>query len=150
MRIYFSLLLGTGRSIGRTRIKLFLSNLICNVYICLYHICIIPRILVINNQKYQYLIIYAWKRQVICNFIFEYSGSNHNWSVFISMGIKLLHVWYDVFTPHNQIPQAKSYSWISPPSSITLFWVAGLHLSLIHIWRCRRRLRCRSRWSPYH
>ena len=22
-------------------------------------------------------------------------------------------------------------------------------LSLIHIWRCRRRLRCRSRWSPY-
>ena len=25
-----------------------------------------------------------------------------------------------------------------------------LTLSLIHIWRCRRRLRCRSRWSPYH
>ena len=25
-----------------------------------------------------------------------------------------------------------------------------LYLSLIHIWRCRRRLRCRSRWSPYH
>ena len=23
-------------------------------------------------------------------------------------------------------------------------------LTLIHIWRCRRRLRCRSRWSPYH
>ena len=23
-------------------------------------------------------------------------------------------------------------------------------LSLIHISRCRRRLRCRSRWSPYH
>ena len=23
-------------------------------------------------------------------------------------------------------------------------------LSLIHICRCRRRLRCRSRWSPYH
>ena len=24
------------------------------------------------------------------------------------------------------------------------------YLSLIHICRCRRRLRCRSRWSPYH
>ena len=24
------------------------------------------------------------------------------------------------------------------------------HLSLIHIWRCRRLLTCRSRWSPYH
>ena len=27
---------------------------------------------------------------------------------------------------------------------------SGEELSLIHIWRCRRRLRCRSRWSPYH
>ena len=25
-----------------------------------------------------------------------------------------------------------------------------LSLSLIHIWRCRRIERCRSRWSPYH
>ena len=25
-----------------------------------------------------------------------------------------------------------------------------LNLSLIHIWRCRRIERCRSRWSPYH
>ena len=24
------------------------------------------------------------------------------------------------------------------------------YLSLIHIWRCRRIRRCRSRWSPYH
>ena len=24
------------------------------------------------------------------------------------------------------------------------------HLSLIHIWRCRRYSLCRSRWSPYH
>ena len=26
----------------------------------------------------------------------------------------------------------------------------GYCLSLIHIWRCRRIERCRSRWSPYH
>ena len=25
-----------------------------------------------------------------------------------------------------------------------------VYLSLIHIWRCRRLLTCRSRWSPYH
>ena len=25
-----------------------------------------------------------------------------------------------------------------------------IFLSLIHIWRCRRIERCRSRWSPYH
>ena len=28
--------------------------------------------------------------------------------------------------------------------------VACVLLSLIHIWRCRRIERCRSRWSPYH
>ena len=27
---------------------------------------------------------------------------------------------------------------------------SGISLSLIHIWRCRRIERCRSRWSPYH
>ena len=29
-----------------------------------------------------------------------------------------------------------------------LWTITGL--SLIHIWRCRRIERCRSRWSPYH
>ena len=31
-------------------------------------------------------------------------------------------------------------------------WMSAIlvHLSLIHIWRCRRIERCRSRWSPYH
>ena len=28
--------------------------------------------------------------------------------------------------------------------------LTSLTLSLIHIWRCRRLLTCRSRWSPYH
>ena len=31
------------------------------------------------------------------------------------------------------------------PWQMDLLW-----LSLIHIWRCRRLLTCRSRWSPYH
>ena len=35
-------------------------------------------------------------------------------------------------------------------SSETESLLLELNLSLIHIWRCRRRLRCRSRWSPYH
>ena len=29
-------------------------------------------------------------------------------------------------------------------------WSGSNNLSLIHIWRCRRIERCRSRWSPYH
>ena len=42
--------------------------------------------------------------------------------------------------PHDYISWANQFtnkSWLNS-------------LSLIHIWRCRRRLRCRSRWSPYH
>ena len=33
-----------------------------------------------------------------------------------------------------------------------VFWIVDthMHLSLIHIWRCRRSTLCRSRWSPYH
>ena len=29
-------------------------------------------------------------------------------------------------------------------------YVCVCSLSLIHIWRCRRAVGCRSRWSPYH
>ena len=38
---------------------------------------------------------------------------------------------------HHRDPQ-KAHPWPKP------------HLSLIHIWRCRRSTLCRSRWSPYH
>ena len=35
--------------------------------------------------------------------------------------------------------------------STTLCMHTQVHvLSLIHIWRCRRDVLCRSRWSPYH
>ena len=48
----------------------------------------------------------------------------------------------------NQILHAGSY-----PRCLSWFWVSERSvekLSLIHIWRCRRIERCRSRWSPYH
>ena len=35
-------------------------------------------------------------------------------------------------------------------SNFCMCWLCTLCLSLIHIWRCRRIERCRSRWSPYH
>ena len=34
--------------------------------------------------------------------------------------------------------------------AILLIFCLSLYLSIIHIWRCRRIERCRSRWSPYH
>ena len=43
--------------------------------------------------------------------------------------------------------------WISWSFVAAVFLCCACHdfiLSLIHIWRCRRIERCRSRWSPYH
>ena len=47
------------------------------------------------------------------------------------------------------------YFWWQPSTLMQNFIHLGqsaaeLSLSLIHIWRCRRIERCRSRWSPYH
>ena len=38
----------------------------------------------------------------------------------------------------------------SPSLSLFFLYTALSLLSLIHIWRCRRHVVCRSRWSPYH
>ena len=35
-------------------------------------------------------------------------------------------------------------------AALEIMKLQGATLSLIHIWRCRRIERCRSRWSPYH
>eukprot|EP00826_Nyctotherus_ovalis_P031831 TRINITY_DN2558_c0_g2_i2.p1 TRINITY_DN2558_c0_g2~~TRINITY_DN2558_c0_g2_i2.p1 ORF type:complete len:118 (-),score=14.49 TRINITY_DN2558_c0_g2_i2:15-368(-) len=48
-----------------------------------------------------------------------------------------------LFTSYYIYSDADSHSWCH--------WGFGvLGLSLIHICRCRRIERCRSRWSPYH
>ena len=45
---------------------------------------------------------------------------------------------------------SKQYSTLSQRSKPPEPPNRTLHLSLIHIWRCRRDVLCRSRWSPYH
>ena len=44
----------------------------------------------------------------------------------------------------------RSYTVTRVSCNTSMRQVILLHLSLIHIWRCRRIERCRSRWSPYH
>ena len=51
------------------------------------------------------------------------------------------------------VPTVERTPSVEYPSCFYLLSTTGREckrLSLIHIWRCRRRLRCRSRWSPYH
>ena len=57
------------------------------------------------------------------------------------------------FSSSNDISQKTKVSVTIWPKDIYLLnikIVHVVHLSLIHIWRCRRIERCRSRWSPYH
>ena len=47
--------------------------------------------------------------------------------------------------PHYPRVHARIWFHITPYDEKLMY-----NLSLIHIWRCRRIERCRSRWSPYH
>ena len=47
-------------------------------------------------------------------------------------------------------PSLCSSLWVKYGDHCSWFFWCVCVLSLIHIWRCRRLLRCRSRWSPYH
>ena len=49
-----------------------------------------------------------------------------------------------------QLQPGTLYQSIFTSVTLPLLLNADWRLSLIHIWRCRRIERCRSRWSPYH
>ena len=49
-----------------------------------------------------------------------------------------------------QTDEAKVRQWAICSSIFVVVVAAACVLSLIHIWRCRRDVLCRSRWSPYH
>ena len=58
---------------------------------------------------------------------------------------------------HFGFPTTNRYRVLGPRQAPKPFhWLGAVpfryiyYLSLIHIWRCRRLLTCRSRWSPYH
>ena len=69
------------------------------------------------------------------------------------------HMWLllSLFVCTNSVPtglpshgeDVTVYVWHKPANLPTPF-CSVLVLSLIHIWRCRRDVLCRSRWSPYH
>ena len=49
---------------------------------------------------------------------------------------------------YTYVPANPGWDWVV--KNMATVPVVSLGLSLIHIWRCRRLLTCRSRWSPYH
>ena len=76
----------------------------------------------------------------------------------ISCPVRLAHkdilLWKKMLMFEHQCTRWCENSWYItdvyfPCSCLLPLWQIR-ELSLIHIWRCRRIERCRSRWSPYH
>ena len=92
----------------------------------LYHI-----MCVIWHKPYSYIICAIWA---------HYFGNDSHvrgcWISWWSPHLKTLH-WSEI---------KRVLDWHHSSKNV---W-RWLKLSLIHIWRCRRIERCRSRWSPYH
>ena len=62
----------------------------------------------------------------------------------------IIMCWSDLKSS-SPVTLATSYILIMPQTCPNLTsQLYEYELSLIHIWRCRRIERCRSRWSPYH
>ena len=84
-------------------------------------------------------------------FHYKYSVSPKKWTsfYFLNNSVKNKPIWI-YFLVHRILK--KFYMSVFEPVHHT--WKMSLlylvKLSLIHIWRCRRIERCRSRWSPYH
>ena len=59
------------------------------------------------------------------------------------------HFYLDIFVAETRLNATRYYLFALEHlfGALNKF---DLDLSLIHIWRCRRLLTCRSRWSPYH
>ena len=75
-----------------------------------------------------------------------------NWNLSLIFTNKLeflkYHVWKYIDDIYP-ILSCENIGYISPIYIMPSLLLTNM-LSLIHIWRCRRIERCRSRWSPYH
>ena len=64
----------------------------------------------------------------------------------------VIKIWLSNISSDLLIPLQLNLVWWHIINSWIVLWKdwLALLLSLIHIWRCRRDVLCRSRWSPYH
>ena len=129
----------------------------------LFHDCTLSMIFVINKQitcmkivpskrqvlssaKAYWVTWRHWKRCI--NTV--HSDTVNKWSTFHTFTTTEVygkpspvdHLQIYILCPHRRAPLHRPM--------LILACLTGDSLSLIHIWRCRRIERCRSRWSPYH
>ena len=81
---------------------------------------------------------------------FHFCVCSFKWCSVMPTASSMFKVWHSVAAIRSV---TVLQSWEETKTFSTLLFVSSLArklLSLIHIWRCRRLLTCRSRWSPYH
>ena len=79
-------------------------------------------------------------------------NKNQNKTKYLTVKISTAQFLYFNFFPmHRTLWDDRKFF---PSCHISHWWTTStasfVDLSLIHIWRCRRDVLCRSRWSPYH
>ena len=111
-----------------------------------------------TNPKYPKANVYMYRDLMFCNFVasrYAFPSPGHIRVLFILPLIEILK-----FDWLRQLLYAAILCFLTNliiliyPLHVT-YWphitfLNPFHLSLIHIWRCRRYAVCRSRWSPYH
>ena len=116
----------------------------------------------IKNSNFLLIFTRCGKMPTNCIFIASnFASCSLNWLQINFFNSLLFYLFtFAINLWHHKIRHSRCHCRVSQQSTWyettrTRFWwnfylksVWGL--SLIHIWRCRRIERCRSRWSPYH
>ena len=93
---------------------------------------------ILNFQKLEILTAHTLRRAKI-----------HHHAKFVRIGQGVAETWpLFIFQDGSRPPSWICYTPVWTTHEVNFGGI--YHLSLIHIWRCRRSYACRSRWSPYH
>ena len=96
-----------------------------------------------------------WMKAALFHFDGECWYKFYEWkaalfNIYVKCWLRLFHVYVECYKVFDRNAHWLMYVCFAGESQ-NKWWCHDIYiLSLIHIWRCRRIERCRSRWSPYH
>ena len=108
-------------------------------------LCILSRLSAVGNRR-SFCHFQNGIHNAVCSWAHQVIACAHGIYGFVCFVVVGRWIW--TRTSQNHAPDCAASCW--EDTSVLLSFQHAQSLSLIHIWRCRRLLRCRSRWSPYH
>ena len=100
------------------------------------------------HQMLQNVSVYPWNLPTCQVWAFQDYPVLQKWGC--PTRVQCVQLGYTYVTPPFLAHRSDPWSLYDLSTFSNNLHISITDLSLIHIWRCRRRLRCRSRWSPYH